>query len=98
MDNQDVRRSEDKHTVMIEDRCKIKINCVKDVESFNEEKVVVYTSLGVMIVTGFDFKVSNLNVQNGQLEIDGEVDKVEYMEAADDNRNDSGGFFGKLFR
>ena len=36
-----------RHTVTIEDRKRIKINCVEDVESFNEEKVVVYTSMGV---------------------------------------------------
>ena len=86
------------HTVLIEDRSRIKINCVDDVESFNDEKVVVYTSMGVMIVTGFDFKVSKLSVEDGQLVIDGEVDKVEYMETAKDDRNESGGFFGRLFR
>lgn len=87
-----------KHTVLIENRNRIKINCVEDVESFNEEKVVVYTSMGVMIVTGFDFKVSRLSVDDGQLVIDGEVDKVEYMEEAKNERCESGGFLGRLFR
>ncbi len=87
-----------KHTVLIENRNRIKINCVEDVESFNEEKVVVYTSMGVMIVTGFDFKVSRLSVDDGQLVIDGEVDKVEYMEEAKNERGESGGFLGRLFR
>lgn len=87
-----------KHTVLIENRSCIKINCVEDVESFNEEKVVVYTSMGVMIITGFDFKVSRLSVDDGQLVIDGEVDKIEYMEAAKDERGESGGFLGRLFR
>lgn len=87
-----------KHTVLIENRNRIKINCVEDVESFNEEKVVVYTSMGVMIVTGFDFKVSRLSVDDGQLVIDGEVDKVEYMEETKNERGESGGFLGRLFR
>lgn len=99
MDRNNTDRADAKrHTVVIEDRCRIKINCVDDVESFNDEKVVVYTSRGVMIVTGFDFKVSRLSVDDGQLVIDGEVDKVEYMEDMKDNRNDSGGLLGRLFR
>lgn len=87
-----------KHSVLIEDRCRIKINCVEDVESFNEEKVVVYTALGVMIICGYNFKVSRLNVDDGQLIIEGEIDKVEYMEVVDEDRGDSSGFFGKLFK
>ena len=78
-----------RHTVTIEDRKRIKINCVEDVESFNEEKVVV---------SGFDFKVNRLSVEDGQLIIDGEVDKVEYMEVADNDDRGGSGFFGKLFR
>jgi sporulation protein YabP len=80
-----------RHTVTIEDRKRIKINCVEDVESFNEEKVVVYTSMGVMIVSGFDFKVNRLSVEDGQLIIDGEV-------VADNDDRGGSGFFGKLFR
>ncbi len=86
-----------KHTVVIEDRSRIKINRVEDVESFNEEKAVVYTAMGVMVVTGYNFKVSKLNVDDGQLIIDGEVDKIEYTEAAG-GQEQSGGFFGRLFR
>lgn len=86
-----------KHTVVIEDRSRIKINCVEDVESFNEEKVVVYTSMGIMIITGYNFKVSRLNVEDGQLVIDGEIDKLEYTEATGPAET-GGGFFGRLFK
>ena len=88
---------ETKHSVVIEDRSRVKINCVDDVESFNEEKAVVYTSMGVMIITGYNFKVSRLNVDDGRLEIEGEIDKIEYTEAPD-SRDSGGGFFGRLFR
>ncbi len=91
------REAAAKHSVVIEDRSRIKINCVDDVESFNEEKAVVYTSMGVMIITGYNFKVSRLNVDDGRLEIEGEIDKLEYTEAAD-SRENSGGFFGRLFK
>ena len=53
-----MENGEMKHTVTIENRERIVINCVDDVESFNEEKVVVYTGMGVMIVSGYNFTVS----------------------------------------
>ena len=40
-----MENGEMKHTVTIENRERIVINCVDDVESFNEEKVVVYTGM-----------------------------------------------------
>ena len=54
-------------------------------ESFNEEKVVVYHKHGRNDSLRFDFKVNRLSVEDGQLIIDGEVDKVEYMEVADND-------------
>ena len=86
-----------KHSVTIEDRGKIVINCVDDVESFNDEKAVVYTSMGTMVIRGSDFKVHSLNVDDGRLVIEGTIDNVEYMDDASDTA-DSGGFFGKLYR
>ena len=50
-----------------------------------------------MIVSGYNFKVHCLNVDDGKLIIDGEIDKVEYIEAPGGG-GESTGFFGRLFR
>lgn len=84
------------HSVLIENRRRIRINCVEDVESFNEEKVIVYTTAGEMVVSGYDFKVSRLSVEDGELIIEGEIDRVEYAEYTE--TRSGGGLFGKLFK
>ncbi len=84
------------HKVIIDNRNVIKIGAVDDIESFDEEKVVVICSMGTMTITGRDFKMNKLNVDDGQLIVEGEIDEIAY---SDTMRNEnSGGFFGRLFR
>ena len=83
------------HKVTIDNRARITVTAVEDVESFDEEKVIIITDMGTMTVTGTDFKISRLNVEDGQLIIEGEIDEIQYSERA---VSDGGGFFSRLFR
>lgn len=91
MTNQVQRES---HRVVIEDRECIKISGVDDVESFEESEVIAYTNMGVLTLRGSDFKISKLNVDSGELVINGELDSMVYSGAAGEKT----GFFGKLFK
>ncbi|MEE1047898.1 MAG: sporulation protein YabP [Clostridia bacterium] len=84
------------HGIILENREKLTISGVEDVESFDEEKVVIITEMGTMTVSGAEFRISRLNVDNGELIIEGEVDEIAYSNTVRDDR--SGGFFGRLFR
>ena len=84
------------HGIILENREKLTISGVEDVESFDEEKVVIITEMGTMTVSGAEFRISRLNVDNGELIIEGEVDEIAYSNTERDDR--SGGLFGRLFR
>ena len=84
-----------KHGITIENRERITISAVEDVESFDEEKVIVETSLGTMTVKGCDFKIHKLNVEDGQLIIEGTIDEIGY---SDVREKTSGGFFSRMFQ
>ncbi len=84
------------HKVVIDGRQKLTVSSVDDIESFDEEKVVILCSMGTMTVTGADFRINKLNVDDGQLIIEGEIDEVQYSDRVSEDK--SGGFFGKLFR
>ena len=89
---EEVRR----HFINMENREKITITEVEDIESFDEGKVVVITSLGAMTIEGSDFKINKLNVDDGQLVIEGIIDEIKYSEIR--RREENGGFFASLFR
>ena len=84
------------HKVIIEDRARLMVSAVEDVESFDDEKVVIVTDMGTMTVIGADFRISKLNVDDGQLVIEGEIDEIQYSDTARSDKG--GGFFTRLFR
>ncbi len=84
-----------KHSIAMENREKLTITAVEDVESFDEEKVIVETSMGMMTVHGSDFRIHKLNVDDGHLVIEGTIDEIQY---SDNRTKEQGGFFARLFQ
>ncbi len=84
-----------KHSITMENRERLTITAVDDVESFDEEKVVVETGMGTMTVLGSDFRIHKLNVDDGHLVIEGNIDEIHYSDATAKNQ---GGFFARLFQ
>lgn len=85
-----------KHNIVIENRGKMTVSDVDDVESFDDEKVVIYTTMGTLVITGYDLRLNKLSVDDGQLIIEGEIVSMEYTDS--ERKSSNGGFFGKLFR
>lgn len=79
------------HTLILTERTSATLTGVEDVECFNEQIVVLRTSLGSLTLTGEGLNVSRLDLEDGRLVVEGEISSVEYS-----RRKRSGGFFGKL--
>ena len=83
------------HNIILENRKKLSVSGVSDVESFNEEEIVLHTEMGVLIIKGASLHIGKLNMDNGEVSIDGAVDTCEY---ADDKSRDGGGLLAKIFK
>ena len=83
------------HGVMLTNRSHAEISGVSDVECFNEELVVLSTTMGTMTISGSGLNISHLNQEEGRLIVDGEFDAIEY---SGKNRDGKGGFFSRLLR
>lgn len=81
------------HNIIMEERNKLSISGVTDVESFDETLVVMETTGGTLTVRGADLHVDKLNLENGELSLVGEIQSMEY----DENSRQHGGLFGRLF-
>lgn len=82
------------HGFTLMNRSHAEISGVIDVDCFNEELIVLNTSMGAMTITGSGLNISSLSQEQGKLVVDGEFDSVEYSGRA----KKSGGFFGRLLR
>ncbi|MBQ8967073.1 sporulation protein YabP [Ruminococcus sp.] len=84
-----------RHNAIMEDRSKLMLTGVNDVERFDENTVVLYTQLGELTMKGEKLHISEMSVENGEMNIDGEVTALIYGQRDAVSRL---GFFGKLFR
>lgn len=81
------------HNVLLEDRKKLSVSGVCDVDSFDEETIIVFTQLGELTVRGNDLHINSLSVETGELLIEGSIYAVVYT----DDREKKEGFFSKMF-
>lgn len=81
------------HGLTLENRQRCVITGVEDVDSFNEQMVVLLTSAGAMTLFGDSLHISRLNVEDGQLLVEGQIAALEY-----DDRARGGKKLGKLFK
>jgi sporulation protein YabP len=82
--------------LILENREKLSISGVIDVESFNDECVIVETELGTLIVKGIDLHINKLNIDSSELGIEGDIVSCEYSDR--ESRSRGGGFFARMFR
>lgn len=84
---------EREHTLALAERKRLSLTGVEDVDCFNEQIVVLRTPLGTLTVAGAGLNISRLSLEEGRVEIEGEVDALEYSGGAK-----KGGLLGRLFR
>ena len=82
------------HLVSLSDRRALSVSSVQDVDSFDETAVIIYTELGELTVRGTALHINRLNIETGDLTMEGMIESLTYT----DVHSRSGGFFGKLFR
>lgn len=82
------------HSIVIEERKSVTISGVTDVESFDEQTVILMTDIGELVIKGFGLHINKIDVVAGDLALEGEIYGVSYS----DSQPSSGGFFGRLFK
>ncbi|MEG1886621.1 MAG: sporulation protein YabP [Oscillospiraceae bacterium] len=81
--------------VIMENRAKLMITGVRDVDSFDDQTVVMMTEMGELTIKGTNLRINKFIVETGEIAIDGEVIALVYT---NDKSNSSGSIFSKLFK
>ncbi len=84
-----------RHNVILEDRQRLSMSGVTDVESFNDTEISLYTSLGELMVRGKGLHVDNMSLDTGDIMISGEVKSLVY---GDKDRTKKPSLWGKISR
>ena len=66
------------HSILLEEREKLRVTGVSDVQSFDEEQVLLETGKGMLIVRGQGLHVEKLQLDAGETVVRGEISLLEY--------------------
>ncbi|MDO4845753.1 MAG: sporulation protein YabP [Oscillospiraceae bacterium] len=81
------------HRLTLDGRRRLSLDGVRDVESFDENTIVLHTARGTLVIRGEGLQLQSLSLEGGQVAVDGTVDALIYEDA---ERNE-GGFLRRLF-
>ena len=84
-----------KHNIILEERSKLSISGVTDVESFDENELSLYTTLGELSVKGKCLHVDEMSLESGNITISGDVKSLVY---GDKDRTKKPSLWGKITR
>lgn len=84
-----------KHNIILEERSKLSISGVTDVESFDENEISLYTTLGELSIKGKCLHVDEMSLETGELSITGDVKSMVY---GDRDRTKKLSLWGKIKR
>lgn len=80
------------HKLTLNERSQLIMSAVTEVVSFDDNAVILRTSLGTLLVQGSQLKLKALMPEGGQVTVTGKISALTYEEP-----KPSGGFWRRLF-
>ncbi|MCI8423108.1 MAG: sporulation protein YabP [Lawsonibacter sp.] len=81
------------HRVILEDRNRLLVSGVEEVESFDEGSILLTTALGALEIQGEGLHIEKLSLDGGDLKVEGQVNALLY----ENEPRERGGLLGRLF-
>lgn len=81
------------HNIILEDREKLMVSGVEDVDSFDDRQIVLRTSKGNLILRGSDLHIDKLSLDTGELAVTGLITEMGYEETVT-----GGSLWSRLFK
>ena len=89
--NYESREVTEPHRLTLDQREKLTLTGVEDVERFDEAEIVMSTTAGDLIIRGEELHIEKLSLDGGDIHITGRIDALTY-----EARRQSGGFLSRL--
>lgn len=83
------------HNLILEDRAKLSLSGVTDVNCLDERMINLFTSFGELTIKGRNLHINDVSVESSQMSITGDIWLLQYGEK---DRHGPLTLLGKLFR
>lgn len=85
------------HTFKLDERKNLYMTGILDVQSFDPEEVVLESTEGNLILKGTELHVKRLNLEKGELDIEGDFNSIVYAQGKIRGRKKGESFISHLF-
>lgn len=85
------------HRALLSNRKNGNFTGILDVLSFDVSQILFETEMGMLTVKGKDLHVNRLNLEKGEVDLDGLITSVEYSDVPKAGEK-AAGVFGRLFK
>lgn len=95
MNDLNVHATNKNHNAILENRKRLLLSGVTDVDSFNENQMLLFTELGELLIRGKNLHINEMNVETGDFSVEGDIWALIY---GDKDKNKRLGFIKKIFK
>ncbi len=81
------------HNIILEDRERLSVSGVGDVDSFDDRQIILRTTKGSLIIRGSELHIDKLSLDTGELAVTGLISDLGYEETAP-----GGSLWSRLFK
>jgi sporulation protein YabP len=85
------------HRALLSNRKTGNFTGILDVLSFDVSQILLETEMGMLIVKGKDLHVNRLNLEKGEVDLDGLITSLEYSDVPKPGEK-AAGVLGRLFK
>lgn len=91
-------RKDGVHGIHLQERKRGTLTGVVDVMAFDSEQIFLETTQGMMTIKGKELHVSRLQLESGEVDVEGIVDSLIYTEQGSYGNKKKGSLIKRLFR
>lgn len=92
-----MNKTEINHDIYISSRKKLQVTGINKIESLNSQEFLIDTKLGFLLVEGINLVMQQLDLDKGQIWIEGTINSIGYIEK-ETKKKEKNTIFGKIFK
>lgn len=86
------------HSIKITERSQMELTGVNNVNTFDEQEIILETSLGHLFILGEELHITMLNLEEGKVALEGAINSIEYKSQGADLKTKSKNILSRLLK
>lgn len=86
------------HSLTMDDRQRLQLTGINNVIAFDEEEIVLETARGYLSINGADMHITMLNLDHGQVAIQGNINSLGYKAQGTDLKSKGKNMLNRLLK